>query len=97
MKKIKVEYFDVCGGVCNGTLKITVDGVVLYEKEGCLQIFITEFTSISTGIAGVDSELNDYVEEGELIWRDAENFPKDIQKAVRKELAKHGVCCGMCV
>lgn len=88
MKKIKVEYIDGCGGTCNGTLKITIDGVVLYEKEGCC---------ISTGIAGVDSELNDYIEEGELVWRDARNFPKDVQKAVRKKLAKYTVCCGMCV
>jgi hypothetical protein len=87
---IEVFYNGSYPATCMGTLTIKQDGVLLYEKELCCH---------STGCAGVDSEYNDYVEEGDLLWEDYEamKFSPEIQEAVRDKLSEFSVCCGGCI
>jgi hypothetical protein len=85
---IKVEYDGDCYCRCGGTLKIKIG-----EKE----IYNQQYRCKSTGSVSFDENWLETVYEGELIWKDAEHFSKDIQEAVKKELSKYQVCCGGCV
>jgi len=88
MRNIKVEYDGKYPNACSGTLKITVDETVVYNKDFCCS---------STGSVWFDEDWSEHVECGELIWKDSEKFDDEIQQAVKDVLSTVGVCCGGCV
>lgn len=88
MRDIIVNYNGDYPTSCMGTLKITVDGKEIYNKDFCCH---------STGSVWFDDDWMEHVEDGELIWNDKKKFPKDVRAAVEKELSKVHVCCGGCV
>jgi len=67
-----------------------VDGEVIYASDMCCT---------STGGVGFDSDWNEHVESGELIWNEdeAKKFDAEIREAVREVLSNVHVCCGGCV
>lgn len=85
---ISVGYDGKYPSACSGTLTITVDGDVLYEKQYCCR---------STGSVWFDENWQENIEGGVLLWDDAAHFPQDIREAVEATLAAVGVCCGGCV
>lgn len=88
MRDIKVEYDGKYPNTCSGRLKIWVNSELIYSKEFCCH---------STGSVWFDDDWSEHIEEGELIWGDANQFDEEIQQAVRDKLSCVGVCCGGCV
>jgi hypothetical protein len=88
VRNIKVEYDGEYPNTCKGSLKITVNGDLIYNKEFCCE---------STGSVWFDDEWNAHIEDGELLWDDADGFDKEIQKAVNDVLNNCSVCCGGCI
>lgn len=87
-RNIVVEYDGKYPNTCSGTLKITVDGEVIYNKDFCCY---------STGSVWFDEQWGEHVEDGELIWGDANKFDSEIQEAVVAVLSGCNVCCGGCI
>ena len=87
---IRVEYDGSYPTTCMGRLKIYDDDELIYDHQFCCH---------STGSVWFDSEWNEHVEEGILLWNEdeAKNFNGDIQEAVREKLSNFYVCCGGCV
>jgi hypothetical protein len=85
---IKVEYDGKFPSTCSGTLRITVDDVLVYEESFCC---------VSTGNVWFDDDWCEHVEQGELIWTNGEQFSDEIRQAVKEKLAEYHVCCGGCV
>lgn len=73
---------------CSGRLIVVKDGVEIYNESGCCT---------STGSVSFDEDGAECVKEGELLWDDANKFPKDVQDAVSAVLSGVVVCCGGCV
>lgn len=87
-RKIEVSYDGKWPCACMGTLIIKVDGSEVYNKKYCC---------ISTGSVWFDENWSEHVEPGELEWKDAKDFDRDIRDAVYDILSRMTVCCGGCV
>jgi len=61
-EEIKVSYNGRYPNSCSGTLKIWVEDKLIYNKKFCCR---------STGSVWFDDSWDEHVEEGELIWEDA--------------------------
>ena len=86
--KIEVDYDGKYPATCMGKLIIKVDGKEIYNKEYCCN---------STGRVWFDKDWNSHIDEGELIWDEAEKFSEEIQNEVSKKLSRFRVCCGGCI
>jgi hypothetical protein len=71
-----------------GTLIIHIDGVEVYNKKYCCS---------STGSVWFNDRWEEQIEDGDLLWNDADKWPEDVQKAVEDKLSACEVCCGGCV
>ncbi len=85
---IEVEYDGCYPATCMGTLIIKENGKEIYNKGYCCY---------STGRVWFDDDNDEHVECGELIWKDANKFDEEIQKAVKEKLSEFDVCCGGCI
>lgn len=85
---IEVEYDGCYPATCMGTLIIKENGKEIYNKGYCCY---------STGRVWFDGDWSAHVECGELIWKDANKFDEEIQKAVKEKLSEFNVCCGGCI
>jgi len=85
---IEVIYDGEFPNACSGMLTIIVDGELVYQNMLCCE---------STGSVSFDENWSELVLIGELIWKDADQFSKKIQRAVKKALSQIEVCCGGCV
>ena len=85
---IEVKYDGGYPATCMGNLIIIVDGEEIYNKSFCCY---------STGSVWFDDEWNANIDEGELLWEDADKFPQEIQDAVSEKLSNYNVCCGGCI
>jgi len=88
MKIIKVNYDGSYPNACSGTLEIIVNDKIIYKENHCCH---------STGSVWFDDDWSEHVEDGDLMWDDADEFDRDIQEAVKERLSKVQVCCGGCV
>ena len=88
MRDIEVTYDGRYPSACNGTLRVVVDGELVFENAYCR-------TSIGDVWFSADGE--EHIDDGELVWDNADEFPQDVQEAVKRVLAEVGVCCGGCV
>jgi len=87
-RNIQVFYDGKFPNSCSGTLRIVVDGAEVYNKS---------FVCHSTGSVWFDKDWGEHVECGELVWREADQFDEEVQKAVAEKLSSVPVCCGGCV
>lgn len=89
MRDIKVSYDGEYPNTCSGTLKIVVDGEEVYNKKYCCT---------SNGNCYFTNDFAEgHVENGNLIWNDADKFDVEIQTAVEDCLSGFYVCCGGCL
>lgn len=86
--KIRVEYDGAYPNACSGKLSIWKNGKLIYKDKYCCH---------STGSVGFDANWDAHVRDGELIWNDADKFPKDVAAAVEARLSRVRVCCGGCI
>ena len=87
---IKIEYDGKYPNTCSGTLSIYNDDIMIYQKKYCCH---------STGSVYFDSDWDEHVESGKLVWdqEDAHMFSKEIQNKVKEFLSQFHVCCGGCI
>jgi len=88
MRNIQVFYDGKYPCTCMGTLRIVEDGQEIYCENYCCS---------STGSVWFDSDWDEHVEEGSLVWNDADKFDAVIQSIVEDCLEEYHVCCGGCV
>jgi hypothetical protein len=87
--KIEVTYDGAYPNSCSGTLTITINDQIIYEKHGCCH---------STGSVSFTPDWEEIVDSsGSLIWDDADKANDRVREAVEKVLSGINVCCGGCV
>ena len=86
--KIEVSYDGSYPNACSGRLIISAGGTEIYNKDHCCS---------SNGSCSFDSDWNAIVEDGLLVWDDADEFSERIQRKVEDVLGEVYVCCGGCL